>query len=108
MSVKNVFLYTTQSYKRQDRENGLLGVLFITNFKLSFIPIDKDQNTTYQENLLLQKYEVTMSNIDRIYQIVDSKKRLMDPYSKISSRIEELHLICKVGSTIFSQAFVDD
>lgn len=95
--AKNVFLYTTQSYKRQDRENGLLGVLFITNFKLSFLPIEKDQNTTYQDNVFLQKYDITMSNIDRVYQIVDRKKRLMDAYSKISSRIEELHIICKVS-----------
>lgn len=94
--AKNVFLYTTQSYKRQDRDNGLLGVLFITNFKLSFLPSDKDQNTTYQDNVFLQRYEITMSNIDRVYQIVDRKKRLLDAYSKISSRLEELHIICKV------------
>lgn len=91
-----MFLYTTQSYKRQDRDNGLLGVLFITNFKLSFLPSDKDQNTTYQDNVFLQRYEITMSNIDRVYQIVDRKKRLLDAYSKISSRLEELHIICKV------------
>lgn len=95
--AKNVFLYTTQSYKRQDRENGLLGVLFITNFKLSFLPIEKDQNSIYQDNVFLQKYDITLSNIDRVYQIVDRKKRLIDAHSKISSRIEELHIICKVS-----------
>lgn len=97
-SAKNVILYTTLSNKHQERENGLIGVLVLTNFKLSFLTNDNDQkNITYQENFFLQKNDATLLNIDRIYQIVDRKKRLMNPYSKISSKIEGLQVICKVN-----------
>lgn len=42
-SAKNVILYTTLSNKSHDRENGLCGLLVVTNFKLSFLTSDIDQ-----------------------------------------------------------------
>lgn len=42
-SAKNVILYTTLSNKSQDRENGLCGLLVVTNFKLSFLTSDNEQ-----------------------------------------------------------------
>lgn len=42
-SAKNVILYTTLSNKSQDRENGLCGLLVVTNFKLSFLTSDSEQ-----------------------------------------------------------------
>lgn len=54
------------------------------------------QNMLCQENFFLQRNDVTLQNIDQIYQIVDRKKRLVDPYSKISQKLEGLHIVCKV------------
>ncbi|XP_031617006.1 myotubularin-related protein 10-B [Contarinia nasturtii] len=94
-TAKNVILYTTLSNKSQDRENGLCGLLVVTNFKLSFLTSDNEQNITYQENFFLQRNDVTLQNIDRIYQIVDRKKRLVNPYSKINPKLEGLQIVCK-------------
>lgn len=55
------------------------------------------QNITYQGNLFLNCNDVTLQNIDCIYQIVDRKKRLINPYSKISSKLEGLQVVCKVS-----------
>lgn len=41
--AKNVILYTTLSNKGQDRDNGLCGLLVVTNFKLSFLTNDNEQ-----------------------------------------------------------------
>lgn len=41
--AKNVALYTTLSNKRQDQENSLVGLLVVTNFKVSFLTNDNDQ-----------------------------------------------------------------
>lgn len=54
------------------------------------------QNTTYQENLLLRSNDITLSNIDCLYQIVDGKKRAIGPQSKISSKLEGIQIVCKV------------
>lgn len=61
------------------------------------------QNITYQENLFLQRNDVTLQNIDSVYQIVDRKKRLMNSNSKISSKLEGLQIVCKVGSPLLVQ-----
>lgn len=122
--AKNVILYTTLSNKGQDRDNGLCGLLVVTNFKLSFLSSDNEQvrmalhlygyqyldynrsflssffqNITYQENFFLQCNDVTLQNIDRIYQIVDRKKRAVNPYSKINPKLDGLHIVCKVRIT---------
>lgn len=54
------------------------------------------QNVLYQENLYLQRNDVTLQNIDQIYQIIDRKKRLVNPYSKINPKLEGLQIVCKV------------
>lgn len=53
-SAKNVVLYTTLSHKSQDRENGLCGLLVVTNFKLSFLTSNNDQ-VCY---IFLMKYQI--------------------------------------------------
>lgn len=97
-SAKNVVLYTTlTTSKRRERDDGVVGLLVVTNFKLSFLTGNNDQqNITYQGNLFLNCNDVTLQNIDCIHQIVDRKKRLINPYSKISSRLEGLQIVCKV------------
>lgn len=95
-SARNVILYSTLSNTSQDRNFGSIGLLVVTNFKLTFVSYENHQNITYQENFFLRQNDITLQNIDRIYQIVDRKKRLIDPYSKISSKVEGLHIVCKV------------
>lgn len=58
------------------------------------------QNITYQENLFLQRNDVTLQNIDRIYQIADRKKRLISPFSKINSKLDGLQIVCKVSGYV--------
>lgn len=104
-------------------KEGIFGLLSITNFKMAFVPwcLKTDENATvpnlqesFQENNFLQHYEVTLNNIDHIYQIpVDSgrgsaalsavgvnsgnKRKLIDgPQQKlINGRIAGLHIVCK-------------
>lgn len=128
-SAKNVLLYTGLSNKGQEEENSLCGLLFVTNFKLSFLTNENDevayfflssfetqsqgqmdkhlfcsffspQDNMYQENVFLQRNDVTLQNIDQIYQIVNRKKRLVSPYSKIDPKLEGLHIVCKVWNPV--------
>lgn len=39
--------------------------------------------------------DVTLSNIDIIYQITDKKKKLVGPHLKTSSRVEAIKIVCK-------------
>lgn len=55
----------------------------------------QNSNLIYQENVFLGKDDVTLSNIDHIYQIVENKKKLLVPGSKVSSRIDFLVIVCK-------------
>lgn len=104
----------------KDKEDeGEEGLLVITNFKLSFVTTDETQvservnrsipssdtdlvrvsfqnpNFICQENMFLGRNDVTLSNIDHIYQIVDKKKKLLTTGYKISARIDYLVVVCK-------------
>lgn len=55
----------------------------------------QNPNFICQENLFLGRNDVTLSNIDHIYQVVDKKKKLLTNEYKISSRIDFLIIVCK-------------
>lgn len=59
------------------------------------IPPFQNANFIYQENIFLGRNDVTLSNIDHIYQVVDKKKKLLTNEYKISSRIDFLVIVCK-------------
>lgn len=42
-SAKNVVLCTTLMNKRRDRDDGIIGLLVVTNFKLSFLTGSTEQ-----------------------------------------------------------------
>lgn len=118
---------TLSNKSQERELNGLCGLLVITNFKLSFLTQDNEQvcgsayrktiasstfmcnawclpflsistqNITYQENFFLQRNDVTLQNIDCIYQIVDRKKRLVGPCSKVHPKLDGLLIVCKVS-----------
>ncbi|GAB0098510.1 myotubularin-related protein 10-B [Sergentomyia squamirostris] len=94
--ANRVVLYPPVTNKN-DASAGKEGVLVVTNFKLSFITVEDSQsaNFVYQENIYLGKNDVTLSNIDLIYQVADKKKKIVSPQGKTSSRIDYLLIICK-------------
>uniref|UniRef100_A0A0K8TME0 Putative myotubularin-related protein 10-b n=1 Tax=Tabanus bromius TaxID=304241 RepID=A0A0K8TME0_TABBR len=75
---------------------GILGLLAVTNFKLTFIPnAPIEDQAAYQDNNFLGKYDVTLNNIDVIYYVNDRKRKKIVPQQNIPSKIEALHVICK-------------
>lgn len=52
--------------------------------------------TLRQENAFLGSDDVTLSNIDSIYQITDRKRRLIVPNTKINPKLQGIHVVCKV------------
>jgi hypothetical protein len=49
-----------------------------------------------QQNLLLGEYEVCLSNIDVVYQLMGDKKCRLIPGSNVSAKVNGLHVLCKV------------
>lgn len=52
----------------------------------------------YQENNFLGKYDVSLLNIDKIYQITDdknNKKRPVGPDYKNSAKVDAIQIVCK-------------
>uniref|UniRef100_A0A182JS99 Myotubularin phosphatase domain-containing protein n=1 Tax=Anopheles christyi TaxID=43041 RepID=A0A182JS99_9DIPT len=90
--ANNVCMYIA-SYLKDGKVYGeKTGILLITNFRLSFVSLDMDDD---QSNRFLGSSEVSLSNIDRIYQYVDKKKRIISPQVKNSSRIDKIRIVCK-------------
>jgi hypothetical protein len=54
------------------------------------------QESGQQQNLLLGEYDVCLSNVDIVYQLVGDKKRRLVPGSNVSGKVNGLHILCKV------------
>lgn len=99
--AKRVLLYVEElksPKKETSYEFEKLGTLIITNFRLSFTLFDTgvhSSEVSYQENNFLGKYDVTLSNIDKIYQITDKKRTPITPNCKSNSRVDAIRIICK-------------
>lgn len=85
------------SKKSIEIENEKLGILIITNFRLSFTKFDRvhSSEVSYQENNFLGKYDISLSNIDKIYQITDKKRTSITPNCKSNTRVDAIRIICK-------------
>ncbi|XP_035909354.1 myotubularin-related protein 10-B [Anopheles stephensi] len=94
--ANNVCMYIA-SYLKDGKVCGeKTGILLITNFRLSFVSLDmEDEQLSFQSNRFLGSSEVSLSNIDRIYQYVDKKKRIISPQFKNSSKIDKIRIVCK-------------
>lgn len=57
-SAKNVILYTTLSNKSLDRDCGLVGLLVVTNFKLTFLTCEKDQVNHINSNEIFHFHQI--------------------------------------------------
>lgn len=95
--TENVILYTSISEPRNQKK----GVLSITNFKLSFIPSNEEEEYPgVQQNLMLKPYEVCLSSIDTLYHINEKARKKIHLGQSISHKIKELQIFCKVGLLI--------
>uniref|UniRef100_A0A182YN08 Myotubularin phosphatase domain-containing protein n=1 Tax=Anopheles stephensi TaxID=30069 RepID=A0A182YN08_ANOST len=96
--ANNVCMYIA-SYLKDGKVCGeKTGILLITNFRLSFVSLDMEDeqaSLSFQSNRFLGSSEVSLSNIDRIYQYVDKKKRIISPQFKNSSKIDKIRIVCK-------------
>ncbi|XP_071447286.1 myotubularin-related protein 10-B [Hetaerina americana] len=91
--AQNVLMLTPFSNNKQ----GISGTLTITNFKLSFITTDVSNKYEcgYQQNLLLGEHEVSLSNVDIVYQIIGGKKRRLLPRINLNGKVKGLQIVCK-------------
>ncbi|TMW51922.1 hypothetical protein DOY81_002984 [Sarcophaga bullata] len=90
-------------------KEALFGLLSVTNFKLAFVPLQRGVANLGQENLLLTRYDITLNNIDHVYQVAETgravsalpgsagrRRKKLDAQQKLmSGRIAALHIICK-------------
>lgn len=113
-------MVTAQNVKLMPPPNETLvctGLLVVTNFKLSFVagrtaaasapgggvdghqPTNPGRSATSQENAFVGQHDVTLTNIDSIYQVVGAggKRSQLVPGggTKISSKLHGLHVVCK-------------
>uniref|UniRef100_A0AAG5DF19 Myotubularin phosphatase domain-containing protein n=1 Tax=Anopheles atroparvus TaxID=41427 RepID=A0AAG5DF19_ANOAO len=94
--ANNVCMYTSSYVKDGKVVGERMGILLITNFRLSFVSLDtEDEQLSFQSNRFLGSSDVSLSNIDKIYQIIDKKKRVISPQIKNSSKIDKIRIICK-------------
>uniref|UniRef100_A0A182MTC7 Myotubularin phosphatase domain-containing protein n=1 Tax=Anopheles culicifacies TaxID=139723 RepID=A0A182MTC7_9DIPT len=104
--ANNVCMYIA-SYLKDGKVYGeKTGILLITNFRLSFISLDMEDeqaretfqqgiDLSFQSNRFLGSSDVSLSNIDKIYQYVDKKKRIISPQFKNSNKIDKIRIVCK-------------
>lgn len=105
-------------------KEAVFGLLTVTNFKLAFVPLQRDNplcglaSTCYQEHLFLQRNDVTLNNIDHVIQCAEGgravnvlpgnagrrKKRLDAQQKVLNHRIAALHVVCK-NFRLFKFAF---
>uniref|UniRef100_A0A182PPU5 Myotubularin phosphatase domain-containing protein n=1 Tax=Anopheles epiroticus TaxID=199890 RepID=A0A182PPU5_9DIPT len=90
--ANNVCMYIASFLKDGKVYGEKTGILLITNFRLSFVSLNMDDD---QSNRFLGSSDVSLSNIDRIYQYVDKKKRIISPQVKNSSKIDKIRIVCK-------------
>ncbi|XP_053675597.1 myotubularin-related protein 10 [Anopheles nili] len=94
--ANNVCMYISSFVKDGKVFGERIGILLITNFRLSFVSLDMDgEQLPFQSNRFLGSSDVSLSNIDRIYQIIDKKKRVISPQLKNSSKIDKIRIVCK-------------
>lgn len=89
-SAKNVVQYTTLTNKRRDRDDGINGLLVVTNFKLSFLTGKDDQvrskdflfllsHSFYSVQSIFPEYHVPGEFISQLQRCNSTKYRLHIP-----------------------------
>ncbi|XP_046966425.1 myotubularin-related protein 10-B isoform X1 [Vanessa cardui] len=81
-----------------ERDRGRFGSLFVTNYKLSFIPIDSSSNDEYgQRNQLVGTFDVPLTGVGALWQTDGGpiRRRRLLPRSDVPSKLKGLQIVCK-------------
>ncbi|GBP58134.1 hypothetical protein EVAR_86296_1 [Eumeta japonica] len=83
-----------------ERDRGRLGSLFVTNYKLAFVPLDNSPaDEPYQRNSLVGAFEVPLSAVGALW-LTDAgpaRRRRLLPHAQMPSKVKGLQVICKAG-----------
>ncbi|CAK1542013.1 unnamed protein product [Leptosia nina] len=81
-----------------ENERGRFGALFVTNYKLSFVPIDTSVNDEYgQRNNLLGVFDVPLTCVGALW-LTDggtTRRRRLMPRTDIPAKLKGIQLVCK-------------
>lgn len=104
--AKKVLKFTALS----DLAKGIMGELFVTNFKISFVSADSSCYhlvDSGQPNMLLGATDICLINVESVYQVFDNRKnKKLVPGSSIAGRAPILRIICRDFRThVFSFKF---
>ncbi|RUS88205.1 hypothetical protein EGW08_004037 [Elysia chlorotica] len=85
-----------------DRKQGIIGHLFVTNFKISFVPADKssypdgDNSQVILRSKLLENTDIPLTFVDTIYQVSSgARRRKLVPGSSVTTTTKYLEIYCK-------------
>ncbi|KAJ2949405.1 hypothetical protein O0L34_g15319 [Tuta absoluta] len=79
-------------------DRGRFGSLFVTNYKLSFVPLESPINHEYsQRNNLLGTYDVPLTGVQAVW-LTDGgpvRRRKLLPFGDMPVKVKGLQIICK-------------
>ncbi|CAH4021031.1 myotubularin-related protein 10-B [Pieris brassicae] len=79
-------------------ERGRFGALFVTNYKLSFVPLDSSPNDEYgQKNNLVGVFDVPLTCVGALW-LTDggtTRRRRLMPRTDIPVKLKGIQLVCK-------------
>ncbi|XP_073960257.1 myotubularin-related protein 10-B-like isoform X2 [Choristoneura fumiferana] len=81
-----------------DRDHGRFGSLFVTNYKLSFVPLERSQDDECsQRNILLGPYDAALTSVGAVW-LTDggpARRRRLMPKGDMPGKVKGLQVICK-------------
>ncbi|CAH0399351.1 unnamed protein product [Chilo suppressalis] len=81
-----------------ERDRGRLGSLFVTNYKLSFVPLEYLQGDDYgQRNHLLGTFDVPLTGVGAVWLTEGGpvRRRCLAPGGDVPAKVKGLQVVCK-------------
>ncbi|KAL4717111.1 hypothetical protein ACJJTC_016998 [Scirpophaga incertulas] len=81
-----------------ERDRGRMGSLFVTNYKLSFIPLETSQTDEYgQRNFLLGTYDVPLTGVGSVWLTNGgpTRRERLKPDSDVKWKVLGVQVVCK-------------
>ncbi|XP_045775855.1 myotubularin-related protein 10-A isoform X1 [Maniola jurtina] len=81
-----------------ERDRGRFGSLFVTNYKLTFVPLDSSINDEYgQRNNLVGTFDVPLTGVGALWQTDGglTRRRRLVPRSDVPAKLKGLQVVCK-------------
>ncbi|XP_026741450.1 myotubularin-related protein 10-B [Trichoplusia ni] len=79
-------------------DRGRFGSLFVTNYKLSFVPLENSTTDEYcQRNFLLGAFDVPLTGVGAVW-LTDGgpiRRRRLMPYGDMPAKVKGLQVVCK-------------